>query len=320
MFRSRIFGTPPEPVFNMKTACLPPELLEEALYALAAENEKSMNSANGLQGFFKGGKNAEYVFLLCEEMGLPTQTRFLAIEIFDRQVFMAKHVCDLYDLIRSNSETNLQRNWKEVENRIKTQLPLRVMSCVQLASKLTSHYKVSTQKLLQRQYMCFILSTAITPNKGQRFLNSIGHCYTLGSIVKSELRILQTLDYHILITTPLTFLETILEILAPLKNCCITQLGHNDTQAQVKLLHDASVKLLDIVYLKFEEIYSKLCMAATGESCVKDGRQSLAIISSDLMLLAVSVIGAASYIVNQTTSDMVIEQLGLITQIPVDDP
>ena len=92
---------------------------------------------------------------------------------------------------------------------------------------------------------------------------------------------------------------------APLKNCCITQLGHNDTQAQVKLLHDASVKLLDIVYLKFEEIYSKLCMAATGESCVKDGRQSLAIISSDLMLLAVSVIGAASYIVNQTTSDMV---------------
>ena len=46
-------------------------------------------------------------------------------------------------------------------------------------------------------------------------------------------------------------------------------------------------------------------MAATGESCVKDGRQSLAIISSDLMLLAVSVIGAASYIVNQTTSDMV---------------
>lgn len=58
MFRSRIFGTPPEPVFNMKTACLPPELLEEALYALAAENEKSMNGANGLQGFFKGGKNA----------------------------------------------------------------------------------------------------------------------------------------------------------------------------------------------------------------------------------------------------------------------
>ena len=58
MYKSRIFGTPPEPVFNMKSACLPPDLLEEALYVLAAENEKSMNDANGMQGFFKGGKSA----------------------------------------------------------------------------------------------------------------------------------------------------------------------------------------------------------------------------------------------------------------------
>ncbi|KAL9981194.1 hypothetical protein ACROYT_G009865 [Oculina patagonica] len=205
----------------MKSACLPPELLEEALYVLAAENEKSMNDANGMQGFFKGGNTAGNLF--------------------------------------------------------KTALLLSIQN-------------------------------AITPSKGQRFLNSIGHCYTLGSIVKSELRILQTLDYHILITTPLTFLETILEIL-----------GHNDSRAQVKLLHDASVKVLDIVYLKFEKIYTKLCMAATGENCIKDGRQNLSVLTNDLMLLAVSVIGAASYIVNQATSDMVVEQLGLITQIPVDD-
>lgn len=287
MYKNRIFGTPPEPVFNMKSACLPPELLEEALYVLADENEKSMDNASGIQGFFKGGKTAEYVFLLCGEMGLPMETRFLAIEIFDK--FMAKHVCSLYDLIRSNSDTNQQKNWKEVENRVKTQVPLRIMSCVQLASKLTSHYKL------------------VTPTKGQRFLNSIGHCYTLGSMVKSELRILKTLDYHILITTPLTFLETILEIL-----------GHNDSRSQVKLLHDASVKLLDIVYLKYEEIYSKLCMAATGETCIND-RQKLSVLANDLMLLAVSVIGAASFIVNQGTSDMVVEQLGRITQIPVDD-
>ena len=73
----------------------------------------------------------------------------------------------------------------------------------------------------------------------------------------------------------------------------------------MKLLHDASVKVLDIVYLKFEEIYSKLCMAATGENCIKDSRQNLSVLTNDLMLLAVSVIGAASYIVNQATSDMV---------------
>lgn len=69
--------------------------------------------------------------------------------------FMAKHVCHLYDLIRSNSETNLQRNWKEVEDRVKTQLPLRVMSCVQLASKLTSHYKARKWYLMYKQQQMF---------------------------------------------------------------------------------------------------------------------------------------------------------------------
>ena len=58
MYKNRIFGTPPEPVFNMKSACLPPELLEEALYVLADENEKNMDNASGIQGFFKGGKTA----------------------------------------------------------------------------------------------------------------------------------------------------------------------------------------------------------------------------------------------------------------------
>lgn len=60
MYKSRIFGTPPEPVFNMKSACLPSELLEEALYVLADENEKSMDDASGIQGFFKDGKTAGY--------------------------------------------------------------------------------------------------------------------------------------------------------------------------------------------------------------------------------------------------------------------
>ena len=81
--------------------------------------------------------------------------------------------------------------------------------------------------------------------------------------------------------------------------------GHNDSRTQVKVLHEASVKLLDIVYIKYREIYNKLCMAAMGEDCIGNDRQKLAVLANDLMLLAVSVIGAASYIIHQSTSDMV---------------
>lgn len=42
----------------MKSAGLTAELLEEALYVLADENEKKMDKASDRQGFFKGGKTA----------------------------------------------------------------------------------------------------------------------------------------------------------------------------------------------------------------------------------------------------------------------
>lgn len=54
MYKKRIFGTPPEPLFNMKTVGMSSELLEETLYVLAEENEKNMDDAGERQGFFKG--------------------------------------------------------------------------------------------------------------------------------------------------------------------------------------------------------------------------------------------------------------------------
>ena len=119
MQRNRIFGTPPQPVFNMVTSGLTPELLEEMLYVLAEENEKNMDCVNERKGYFKTGQSAgrgfvlifhrrwiteigqcvflflicflriflsEYIFLLCQELELPTETRFQAIELFDKYV------------------------------------------------------------------------------------------------------------------------------------------------------------------------------------------------------------------------------------------
>lgn len=58
MYKKRIFGTPPEPLFNMKTVGMTPDLLEEALYVLAEENEKSLDGAAERQGYFKSGITA----------------------------------------------------------------------------------------------------------------------------------------------------------------------------------------------------------------------------------------------------------------------
>ena len=99
-----------------------------------------------------------------------------------------------------------------------------------------------------------ILSQAITPRTGQRFLNSIGHCYTLGSIVKSELRILKTLDYHILITTPLTFLETILEILGKWRRTVIFVHKKTFTWPLLRCWDGGELNLLLLIPFKFPSL------------------------------------------------------------------
>lgn len=68
MYKKRIFGTPPEPLFNMRALGMSAELLEETLYVLAEENEKNMDNAMERQGFFRGGKTAgiaSFTFKTC---------------------------------------------------------------------------------------------------------------------------------------------------------------------------------------------------------------------------------------------------------------
>ena len=72
----------------------------------------------------------------------------------------------------------------------------------------------------------------------------------------------------------------------------------------MKFLHEVSVKLLDLVYILHEEIYTKLLLVATGETYRSPNhRQKLAVLASDFMLLASAVIAAAAFIVDEQASD-----------------
>ena len=62
--------------------------------------------------------------------------------------FMIKHIRSLYQLIQTSSAVDKLKDWNEVEERIKNQMPLRLLSCVQLASKLSSHCKVMVKWLI----------------------------------------------------------------------------------------------------------------------------------------------------------------------------
>ena len=85
----------------------------------------------------------------------------------------------------------------------------------------------------------------------------------------------------------------------------LTFSGLNVPNARVKILHDVGMKLLDVCYLKRWQILSKLCRRVSGAPKLEVDHRKTSILGSDFLLLATSIIAAASYIVEKEASDTV---------------
>ncbi|XP_064610465.1 cyclin N-terminal domain-containing protein 1-like isoform X2 [Liolophura sinensis] len=284
-----IFGTPPEPHFNHKSLSLSAPLLEEWLTVLSEENCRRVSSADPRQLLFRKGHASEVIFLVCDKLRLRNDAKYIAVELFNR--FMIQHVKDLYKHVCESSSRTKRKDWLGIMERVQNQLILRILSCCQLASKLSSHYRV------------------VTVARVQRFLAGNGQRYTSESLLKSELRVLKTLDFKVNVMSPLTYLECLLEII-----------GHNEPGTEVKVYHGVSVKLLDLVYMKHEEIFNRLYQTATHHSSISPAdREKLAGVEADKMLLAVGIITASVFIIDQGQVEKVLLALEKISQIPQED-
>ena len=160
---------------------------------------------------------------------------------------------------------------------------MRAVSCVQLASKLGSHYSI------------------VSVGKAKNFLTACGYRYATSSIVQSEVRVLKTLEFKVHSSTPVEFLEAILETL-----------GHNEPHTLVKQIHWVALKVLDVFFLARKQIFEKL------ERVFGRG-VNMAAVEVDLMLLACAVIAAAAFVLDQSNSDTVIQHISGITCIMAQD-
>ena len=181
--------------------------------------------------------------------------------------------------------------WDDVEKRLRHQVILRAMSCVQLASKLGSHYHL------------------VTLNRARSFLTSCGFRYAPTSIVQSEIRVLKTLQYHVHFPTPLEYIEVLLGSLV-----------HNKKGMPVKHLHALSLKILDIYHLRRSQIRAKLEHLSVPDADSKVGVDVvMATVDNDQMLLASAVITAAGFILGQSHTRHISGQLSQITCIVDED-
>lgn len=262
-----VFGSPPEPVFNDSRRGISPELLQQSLKSLTGHNSASLaqhSHETPKTDCFRSDNAVSYIFSLCRYWGLGPDVRYRAVELFHR--FMTKHIIELYLHVKKTQENDSPLNWDVVEGRLKHQVPLRALTCVQLASKLSLHYKI------------------VGIAKASSFMSRCGFRYAATSLVQSEIRVLKTLQFQVHGPTPLDYVELITEIVGETKII------------PVKQLHGVSLKVLDIFYHNRKDVFQTM----------KTRDMKLTNIGSDFMLLAASVVGAAAFILSQTNSDYVI--------------
>ncbi|NWS04414.1 CNTD1 protein, partial [Motacilla alba] len=254
---------------------------------LATENEQHLSELPEQAGCFKETRIVEFIFLLSEKWHLDQPTRYQAVELLER--FMIKQVeqmCGDRGSTRGRGQGQ-RSSWSSLRDQITNTFVLRLVSCVQLASKLSLHYSRVTS------------DTALT------FLQSLKYSYTKQELLESELAVLNTLHFHINVSTPLAYVELLLEVL-----------GYNGCLLPAKPLHQLCVQLLDFCYLTRETIYDTLLKIAI-ENATPSKLQiaKFLTVKEDFMLLAVGVISTGVFILSPGHWEQVVEHLNCITGI-----
>ncbi|KAM4843157.1 cyclin N-terminal domain-containing protein 1 [Thomomys bottae] len=264
------------------------ETIEDTLLHLAQQNERAVQQAAGRMGSFREPRIVEFVFLLSEQWCLEKSVSYQAVEILERfMVKQAEDICMKAPIqLRSNEKTESQ-NWKALKDQLFNKFILRLVSCVQLASKLSFHYK--------------IISNITVLN----FLQALGYLYTKEELLESELDVLKSLNFQINLPTPLAYVEMLLEVL-----------GYNGCLVPATQLHATCLTLLDLVYLLHEPIYESLLRSSIENSTPSQlqGEKFISV-KEDFMLLAVGIIAASAFIQNHECWSQVVGHLQSITGI-----
>uniref|UniRef100_A0A8C2A8U1 Vacuolar protein-sorting-associated protein 25 n=1 Tax=Cyprinus carpio TaxID=7962 RepID=A0A8C2A8U1_CYPCA len=245
------------------------------LTGIMRKNSLSGNSSSSSQEGSRPTKGVTFaadftrmcVFHLCEELGLNPAVGYQAVEILERYLQNPERTLFTVNLFKTL-----------IFQTLKQKFFLSVLSSVQIASKLDLYSNV-----------CL----------------AVGYPSSKEQLLDSEILVLKTLNFNLNVPNPLTYVETLLEVL-----------GHNDATVPVAQLHHLCVRVLEFIYLQRETIYNALLKSATGcSSPSHELRAKFVSVTEDFMLLGVGVIAVAAFIHHISTWEKVVEELSGITGI-----
>uniref|UniRef100_A0AC34F611 Uncharacterized protein n=1 Tax=Panagrolaimus sp. ES5 TaxID=591445 RepID=A0AC34F611_9BILA len=119
------------------------ELTDEFLIILINENSTFVKNLPTGCGSYLKSYIVQYIFTICIRLQIPDDVKYFAIDIFD--TFMNTQGIALWDAVAKLNRCNKAKYkiWAKIEATISRQLTLRVVSAIQIASKLHSFHDVS---------------------------------------------------------------------------------------------------------------------------------------------------------------------------------
>ncbi|XP_058805563.1 uncharacterized protein LOC131672388 [Phymastichus coffea] len=169
------------------------------------------------------------IFIISERFRVEHEAKYLAVHLLDR--YMG---CLYWERVSGLPEVNAE-GARQVAQHMSSQLRLVLATCLQIASKVD------------------LFRTGLSVSQVQDLLQSIDPLrdYSRESIVASELRVLRGLDFRIPVSLPLNVVELFL---------AYSQLPPSQQ------LRDTCLQLLDLAYIRHEDLFQQLHLLARGSS------------------------------------------------------
>ncbi|KHJ47886.1 cyclin domain protein [Trichuris suis] len=246
------------------------EDLQEYLAILSKDNSKRVTMAKErrINRSFFDQRCVEFIFTVCDRFHFPPDVRYSTVCLFD--AFMFAHVSSLWQYVDENcrTEESFLKDWNTVETKLSSQ-----------------QLNVSSVK---------------------NFLQCMGFCYTEEQILKAELRVLKALDYDVNIQSPLTYLSTLLKLVAA------------DVQmSNFQSIYNICLDILSFVFMKRDEIYDSLLLDPISE---QERKHQIVVLEADYMLLACGVITSAVELsADQCNEHSILLSLSNRSSIPVEE-
>uniref|UniRef100_A0AAF5Q3J9 Cyclin N-terminal domain-containing protein n=1 Tax=Wuchereria bancrofti TaxID=6293 RepID=A0AAF5Q3J9_WUCBA len=284
-----------DPDFLDRTACLRQDMHNDWISVLAAENSRRISDANEWNHVFHTPRSAEYIFTACTRLRLPQEVKYSALLIFDN--FMVQLVSRLHESVYNSKQSDRKKyyEWNRIEATLSRQTTLRMLSSIQIASKMHSYNESLS---VQTVKLC---------------LKTLGFAYTEESVVRSELRVLSMIDwepaYH---CTPLVYIESLFKILI-----VETKWGQN---VEASDYWQYILLVLDCVFIHWDDVYNRMMGNVLGPSAEIITREQMCRVQADWFLLACGVIvTAACCIDGMQAADEVTNELHHLSNIPLAD-